>query len=120
MDKHELQKLRDLPIEGVAQRLGLHVARHKSLCPFHDDHSPSLSISPDGKKVVFLTFRKGDLEPWQHLPEKQVQLWLMNPDGSDVRPIVSLFGGQGTINVNSWAPDSTRFAYIRYRKDDDA
>ena len=77
-------------------------------------------ISPDGKKVVFLTFRKGDLEPWQHLPEKQVQLWLMNPDGSDVRPIVSLFGGQGTINVNSWAPDSTRFAYIRYRKDDEA
>ena len=45
MDKHELQKLRDLPIEGVAQRLGLHVARHKSLCPFHDDHHASLSFS---------------------------------------------------------------------------
>ena len=45
MDKFELQKLRDLPIEGVAQRLGLHVARHKSLCPFHDDHHASLSFS---------------------------------------------------------------------------
>ena len=45
MDKHELQKLRDLPIEGVAQRLGLHVAWHKSLCPFHDDHHASLSFS---------------------------------------------------------------------------
>ena len=45
MDKYELQKLRDLPIEGVAQRLGLHVARHKSLCPFHDDHHASLSFS---------------------------------------------------------------------------
>ena len=45
MDKFELQKLRDLPIEGVAERLGLRVCRHKSLCPFHDDHKPSLSFS---------------------------------------------------------------------------
>ena len=45
MDRIELQKLRDLPIEGVAQRLGLQVARHKSLCPFHDDHHASLSFS---------------------------------------------------------------------------
>lgn len=43
MDKYELQKLRDLPIEGVAERLGLRVTRHKSLCPFHDDHNASLS-----------------------------------------------------------------------------
>lgn len=43
MDKQELQKLRDLPIEGVAERLGLRVVRHKSLCPFHDDHHASLS-----------------------------------------------------------------------------
>ena len=45
MDRIELQKLRDLPIEGVAQRLGLSVARHKALCPFHDDHHASLSFS---------------------------------------------------------------------------
>ena len=44
MEKYELQKLRDLPIEGVAERLGLHVVRHKSLCPFHDDHHASLSF----------------------------------------------------------------------------
>ena len=43
MDKLELQKLRDLPIEGVAERLGLRVERHKSLCPFHEDRHPSLS-----------------------------------------------------------------------------
>ncbi|MCQ2197889.1 MAG: CHC2 zinc finger domain-containing protein [Bacteroidaceae bacterium] len=43
MDRYELQKLRDLPIEGVAERLGLRVTRHKSLCPFHDDHTASLS-----------------------------------------------------------------------------
>ena len=45
MDKYELQKLRDLPIEGVAERLGLQVSRHKCLCPFHDDHHASLSFS---------------------------------------------------------------------------
>ena len=45
MDKFELQQLRDLPIEGVAERLGLRICRHKSLCPFHDDHKPSLTFS---------------------------------------------------------------------------
>ena len=45
MDKTALQKLRDLPIEGVAGRLGLQVKMHKCLCPFHDDHHASLSFS---------------------------------------------------------------------------
>ena len=45
MDKFEIQKLRDLPIEGVAERLGLDVRRHKCLCPFHDDHHASLTFS---------------------------------------------------------------------------
>ena len=44
MEKYELQKLRDLPIEGVAERLGLRVRMHKALCPFHDDRHPSLSF----------------------------------------------------------------------------
>ena len=43
MDKQQLQKLRELPIEGVAERLGLRVKRHKSLCPFHTDKHPSMS-----------------------------------------------------------------------------
>ena len=45
MEKYEIQKLRDLPIEGVAERLGLQVKMHKALCPFHDDHHASLSFS---------------------------------------------------------------------------
>ena len=45
MDKFELQKLRDLPIEGVAERLGLQVKMHKALCPFHTDNHPSLSFN---------------------------------------------------------------------------
>ena len=45
MDNSQLQKLRDLPIEGVAERLGMQIVRHKALCPFHDDHHASLSFS---------------------------------------------------------------------------
>ena len=52
MQKYDIEKLRSLPIEGVAQRLGLRVERHKSLCPFHDDHHASLSF-----KVSKNTFR---------------------------------------------------------------
>ena len=44
MDKFELQKLRELPIEGVAERLGMRVVRHKCLCPFQADNHPSLSF----------------------------------------------------------------------------
>ena len=44
MDNSQLQKLRDLPIEGVAERLGMQIVRHKALCPFHDDHHASLSF----------------------------------------------------------------------------
>ena len=44
MEKYELEKLRGLPIEGVAERLGLQVTRHKCLCPFHDDHHASMSF----------------------------------------------------------------------------
>lgn len=72
-------------------------------------------ISPDRKKVVTVSYRKGDVEPGQHVPHKHVELRLMNADGSDVKTIVKLFGGQGTINVNSWSPDSKKFAFVRYR-----
>ena len=42
MERYEIQKLRELPIEAVAERLGLKVKKHRALCCFHDDHSPSL------------------------------------------------------------------------------
>ena len=44
MDRQDIQKLRELPIEGVAERLGLRVVHHKALCPFHADNHPSLSF----------------------------------------------------------------------------
>lgn len=45
MEKYEIEMLRNLPIEEVASQLGLQVARHKSLCPFHSDHHASLSFN---------------------------------------------------------------------------
>lgn len=45
MQKYEIQKLRDLPIEKVAEQMGMKVEHHKALCPFHDDHHASLSFN---------------------------------------------------------------------------
>lgn len=45
MNRETIQQLRQLPVEGVAERLGLRVTRHKSLCPFHDDHHASLTFN---------------------------------------------------------------------------
>lgn len=45
ISKYDIQKLQDLPIEQVADALGLTVKRHKAICPFHDDSHPSLTFS---------------------------------------------------------------------------
>jgi len=45
IEQSQIQKLIDLPIEGVAERLGLRVKRHISLCPFHEDKRPSLHFN---------------------------------------------------------------------------
>jgi TolB protein len=73
-------------------------------------------LSPDGRWIVFLSFEKGIPD---HPANKNVVLRMMRapgakPDSPKVRQIVKLFGGQGTINVNSWSPDSKRFAYVSY------
>ena len=71
-------------------------------------------VSPDGKKVVYLSFAKGELSPMEHLPNMRVQLRMMNADGTEDHRLLSFFGGQGSINVNSWAPDSRRVAIVLY------
>ena len=73
-------------------------------------------ISPDGKWMVLISFEKGIPN---HPPNKDVVLRMMpapgvKPGPAHLREIVKLFGGQGTINVNSWSPDSKSFAYVSY------
>lgn len=72
-------------------------------------------VSPDGKQVCYISYYKGDLEPGQHLSNKNVELRLMSAEGGEAKTLIKMFGGQGTINVNSWAPDSKRFAFVSYR-----
>ena len=67
--------------------------------------------SPDGETLVYLSYPPGTQG---HPADKDVILRTMRPDGSGQRDIAAFFGGQGTINVNSWAPDSRRFAYVAY------
>jgi len=70
--------------------------------------------SPDGGMLVYLSYPTGILG---HPGDLDVELRLMSPEGGAPRTIVELFGGQGTINVPSWSPDSRQFAYCRYTKD---
>jgi TolB protein len=69
-------------------------------------------ISPDGQQILFLSFPPGTIGHPANLP---IELRLVR-DGNwaSMETLVQTFGGQGTCNVNSWAPDSTRFAYVSY------
>jgi hypothetical protein len=72
-------------------------------------------ISPDGKWMVFLTY---GADVTGHPENKDVMLRLMSldPKANDkkITVLAKLFGGQGTINVPSWSPDSTQLAFVSY------
>jgi TolB protein len=74
-------------------------------------------ISPNSKWMVFISFEKGIPN---HPANKNVTLHMMRAPGKkvagkpEIRELVKLFGGQGTINVSSWSPDSKQFAYVSY------
>ncbi|MGR3592685.1 MAG: TolB family protein [Limimaricola soesokkakensis] len=67
--------------------------------------------SPDGRHVVHLRYPPGTKG---HPADLDVALWLMPQSGGAGREIARLRGGQGSINVPSWAPDSSAFAFVRY------
>jgi len=73
-------------------------------------------ISPDGKSIVYIAYKKGDVKPGDHPANKNVELLLMPSSGGEAKTIVKLFGGQGTINVNSWSPDSKKIAFVSYKQ----
>lgn len=72
-------------------------------------------VSPDGKQVVYLSYSRLGLDPNEHLPNMQVQLRLMDYDGENDRLLLEFFGGQGSVNVNSWHPDSRKLAFVQYQ-----
>jgi TolB protein len=77
--------------------------------------------SPDGKWLVFLSLPKGTPG---HDVKTNVQLRMMpmpqsaphvaTADARSIQSLAQIFGGQGTINVNSWSPDSRKFAFVSY------
>jgi Tol biopolymer transport system component len=68
-------------------------------------------LSPDGSQVAYLSYEPGTTG---HPANKSAIIRSMDPAGRHTQDLVSLFGGQGTINVNSWAPDSRGFAFVDY------
>jgi len=69
--------------------------------------------SPDGKWLAFVSY-ESDVEG--HPANKNVMLRIMPQSGGTPKVIAKLFGGQGTINVPSWSPDSKQFAFVSYKR----
>ena len=109
MDRLEIEKLRELPIEAVAERLGLHVVRHKCLCPFHDDHHPSMSLGRNNKYRCFVCGAHGDVIElvMRHLKKSfpDACRWLMDGSG---------------VTVNGSGVDKPHTSYIRHQTSFDA
>ena len=67
---------------------------------------------PTGRHALYISFPTGTQG---HPADLDVELKLVRDhDWAGAETVVSLFGGQGTVNVNSWAPDGERFAYVAY------
>lgn len=69
-------------------------------------------IAPNGESMVFLTYEKG---AGDHPENKDVSLRVMNLATRNVTVLATLFGGQGTINVASWSPNSQYLAFVSYQ-----
>jgi Tol biopolymer transport system component len=72
-------------------------------------------LSPDARTLVYLAYPPGTAG---HPADLRVELMVVR-EGQWAHPVraACLFGGQGTINVNSWSPDNRRFAYVAYPLD---
>jgi hypothetical protein len=68
-------------------------------------------VSPNGKWIILLSYLK-EVVPSDHPFYKQVYLRLMPASGGPPKVVAYLYGGQGTINVPSWSPDSKRIAFV--------
>ena len=110
MDRLEIERLRELPIEAVAERLGLHVVRHKCLCPFHDDHHASLSfrVSKNTFRCFVCGASGGPIDlvmKYLNKPFLDACRWLMDGSG---------------VTVNGSGVDKPHTSYIRHQTSFDA
>lgn len=68
-------------------------------------------VSPDGQWIAFISFSK-DVDPSDHPYYKHVLLRVMPAAGGAPRVVAYVYGGQGTMNVPSWSPDSRMLAFV--------
>lgn len=71
--------------------------------------------SPDGRFVVFLSYEEDQGQG--HPALKRVQLRILDLETNSLKTVAKFLGGQGTINVPSWSPDSKAFAFVSYNLD---
>jgi Tol biopolymer transport system component len=83
----------------------------KEQITFDQYHNWFPHISPDGKWIVFISFMP-DIDPNAHPSYQRVMFRIMPASGGAPRVLAYLYGGQGTINVPSWSPDSKHFAFV--------
>jgi TolB protein len=69
-------------------------------------------LSPDGSRFVYQSYEPGTIS---HPADAHIEFRMLPADGG-VQPttVLTVFGGQGTMNCNSWAPDGKRLAFIAY------
>ena len=71
-------------------------------------------LNPAGDTMAYISYPPGTLG---HPADLDVIIRIADPNGADARDLVHLFGGQGTLNVNSWDPTGTKLAYVAYPVD---
>ena len=69
--------------------------------------------SPDGKWLAFVSYLP-DVPAASHPRNKRVMLRLMDVASGEIKSMAFLYGGQGTMNVPSWSPDSGKIAFVSY------
>lgn len=94
-----------MAVDGSEQT---HIVQEEANCWFPH-------VSPDRAWVAYIAYGKDDVEAGDHPPNKHVEIRLVSAEGGASKTIVKIFGGQGTINVNSWSPDSQKVAFVSYR-----
>ncbi len=83
----------------------------KEQLTFDEYHNWFPHIAPDGKWICFISFPI-EIDPASHPSYERVMLRLMPANGGAPKVIAYLYGGQGTLNVNSWSPDSKSIAFV--------
>lgn len=69
--------------------------------------------SPDGKWIIFVSYFP-DVPAGSHPRNHRVMIRIKPVNGGETKALAFLYGGQGTLNVPSWSPDSKKIAFVSY------